>query len=267
MTQTKPYDSIQSLGDSIGDTIASHIDLAFRRIMPGIGVEIEPGFVRLLTGELHPFGNFSCVCHPVNTETTARAIEPLHQISAPSAVFLTGAVPDAVEAQLSQAGFVRHGGMPCMGVEIDSIPETQLPPGFTFERVSDESKREEWANVFARGYELPPRVGAAFAGGIDGDDRPDAPLQYFWIRNGDTPVCTSLIYMHEGLAGIYGVATLREARGKGLGAFVTAQPLRIARELGYRVGVLQASEDGHPVYRRIGFQDFGEVPLYVRMPS
>jgi predicted acetyltransferase len=75
------------------------------------------------------------------------------------------------------------------------------------------------------------------------------------------------VYLHNGVAGIYGVATLPEERGNGLGAHMTAAPLRIARELGYRVGILQASEDGHPVYRRLGFADFGEVPLYLRLQA
>ena len=47
----------------------------------------------------------------------------------------------------------------------------------------------------------------------------------------------------------------------------TAEPLRIAHRLDYRVGVLQASDEGHPVYRRIGFVDVGAVPLYLRMPA
>ena len=63
------------------------------------------------------------------------------------------------------------------------------------------------------------------------------------------------------------VATLPEARGQGLGAHVTAEPLRRAQALGYRVGVLQSSDAGHPVYRRLGFQDVGAVPLFVRMPG
>lgn len=157
--------------------------------------------------------------------------------------------------------------MPCLGVDIDKLPPTQLPDGYTFERVSKAEDRQQWADVFARGYELPLPIGTAFAGGINDDNSQDAPVQYFWIKEDDQPVCTSLVHMHEGVAGIYGVATLREARGKGLGAHITAQPLHIAKALGYSVGILQASEDGHPVYQRIGFEDFGQVSLYVRMPS
>tara|TARA_R110000782_G_scaffold54637_11_gene115542 strand:- start:29596 stop:30402 length:807 start_codon:yes stop_codon:yes gene_type:complete len=264
---TRPFGSMDEIGDGLAPLIAGHIDLVFRRIMPGPGVEILPGFVRLVTGEPHPFGNFACVRDPVTAAVVREAIEPLQRCGAPAAVFLTGPWPEDAERVLTDAGFGRHGGMPCMGVEIEQLPESSLPPGCTFERVSDASERAEWADVFARGYELPGRIGHAFAGGIDGDDRPDAPVQYFWIRRDGVPVCTSLVFLDRGVAGIYGVATVREARGMGLGAYVTAQPLRIASRLGYGVGILQASEEGHPVYRRIGFRDFGEIPLFVRMPD
>ena len=62
------------------------------------------------------------------------------------------------------------------------------------------------------------------------------------------------------------LATIPEERGKGLGAHATAEPLRLVRELGYGVGVLQSSPAGHSVYRKLGFADVGEVPLYVKMP-
>jgi GNAT superfamily N-acetyltransferase len=267
LSDTAPSPSIAAIGGGIGGLICRHIDLAFRRIMPGPGVDVEAGFVRLVTGEPHPFGNFACMSHPADVAGTEAAMKPLLACGAPAAVFFTGGVPGEVVERLGAAGFARHGGLPAMAVEIEKLPGTGLPNGYTFSRVSDRGEREKWAEVFARGYGLPLRVGSAFSGGIDGDGRSDAPVQYFWILKDGKPVCTSLLYLHEGVAGIYGVATVPEERGKGLGAFVTAEPLRIAHRLRYCVGVLQASEDGHPVYRRLGFADFGEVPLYVRMPQ
>lgn len=51
--------------------------------------------------------------------------------------------------------------------------------------------------------------------------------------------------------GIYMVATLAQARGKGYGGAVTAAALASAPDL---PAVLQASDDGQPVYSRLGFQ-------------
>jgi len=268
MIDSTPHPSIAAIGDGIGGLICRHIDVAFRRIMPGPNVVIEPRFLRLVTGEPHPFGNFACMPDPPAADATGvrAAIEPLLRCGAPSAIFFVGSIQVSVENVLKETGFERHGGLPAMAVEIGQLARTELPSGYAFARVVTE--RQTWGDVFARGYGIPQPVGAAFAGGINGDGRDDAPLQYFWILNQHgKPVCTSLVFLHDGVAGIYGVATLPEERGKGLGAFITAEPLRRVHELGYRVGVLQASEDGHPVYRRLGFSDFGEVPLFVRMPK
>jgi len=63
------------------------------------------------------------------------------------------------------------------------------------------------------------------------------------------------------------VGTMPGHRRRGLGAALTAFPLKAARELGYRTGVLQASEAGYGVYRSLGFEDDGQVQLYVRVPE
>ncbi len=96
---------------------------------------------------------------------------------------------------------------------------------------------------------------------------PDASVQFFVIFKDAKPISTSLLYLHGGLAGIYCVATVPAERGRGLGAHVTAEPLRIAYDLGYRVGVLQSSVAGYPVYKRLGFAGFGGVPLYIHVPT
>lgn len=60
--------------------------------------------------------------------------------------------------------------------------------------------------------------------------------------------------------------TLRTLSGKGLGEHITAEPLRLAAQRGYHVGVLQSSEAGYNVYQRLGFQNPGGRPIFVRMP-
>ena len=90
--------------------------------------------------------------------------------------------------------------------------------------------------------------------------------QPFWtylaLLNGK-PVATSQLFLSAGVAGIYNVTCLPEARGKGIGAAVVQAPLLDARAIGYRVGILQASELGYPVYRRLGFQDYGGLSVYL----
>ncbi len=70
--------------------------------------------------------------------------------------------------------------------------------------------------------------------------------------------------LHSGVAGIYAVATLPPARRRGIGAALTRLPLLEAHAEGYAIGILQSSELGHPVYRRLGFRDVCTFHLYVR---
>ncbi|HEX9037355.1 MAG TPA: hypothetical protein VF808_10235 [Ktedonobacterales bacterium] len=74
-----------------------------------------------------------------------------------------------------------------------------------------------------------------------------------WL--GDEPVATCQMVLGASSAGIYLLTTVARARGRGIGAAITAHPLLEARDEGYRVGVLQATEMGHPVYKRIGFSE------------
>jgi predicted GNAT family acetyltransferase len=50
-----------------------------------------------------------------------------------------------------------------------------------------------------------------------------------------------------------------EARGKGIGATMTLKPLQEARSMGYGVGILQSSEMGYPVYKRLGFKHLCQI--------
>lgn len=264
---TQPFASIADAGSKLGPLAAAHIDATFRAILRGPAVRIDAGAIRLITNEPHPFGNFAMLADASDLGAASSAVKALVACGAPSAVLTTAPPSEALAKLLGSSGFERHAGLPGMAVDIDLMAATALPSGYTFVRMAGSGMADEWGEAFARGYELPLGVGRQFAAAIGDDDSDDAPMQYFAVRKGGRMVCTSVVHVRDGVAGIYAVATVPEERKKGLGAHATAEPLRRVHRLGYRVGVLQASEAGHHIYRRLGFVDVSEVFLYVRMPS
>jgi GNAT superfamily N-acetyltransferase len=268
LDQTNAFSTLTAIGDRIGLLSQRHLETTFRLLAPGASVVHEVGFLRVMTGEPHPFGNLALVSEGRNLAGVRTAVEPLLAGGAPAAVlFPDGAVGPDVDAHLRELGFQNHAAMPAMAVEIDGLAETSLPVGYRLERAGG-NESEAWAECFALGYEIPLGVARLFSPNtFGGNGGPNAAVQFFSILKGSRYVATSMLHLEDGLAGIYCVSTIPEERGKGLGAHATAEPLRLARRLGYGVGVLQSSEMGYSVYRRLGFADVGGVPLYVRLPS
>jgi GNAT superfamily N-acetyltransferase len=66
----------------------------------------------------------------------------------------------------------------------------------------------------------------------------------------------------EGDAGVIFVATLPEARGRGLAGGLLAAALVEARERGCDISTLQATKVGEPVYARLGYQRLGAIQMW-----
>lgn len=79
-------------------------------------------------------------------------------------------------------------------------------------------------------------------------------VRFYLGRLRGEPVCTAALIATGPVAGIYWVATPERHRGQGLGEAVTWAAVRGGLELGCRIGSLQASMLGAPVYRRMGFE-------------
>jgi GNAT superfamily N-acetyltransferase len=71
---------------------------------------------------------------------------------------------------------------------------------------------------------------------------------------GDEPVATSGLLLSEAVAGVYNVATVPGRRGRGIGEALTWAAAQAGLDQGATCSILQASEQGEPVYRRMGYQ-------------
>jgi ribosomal protein S18 acetylase RimI-like enzyme len=170
--------------------------------------------------------------------------------------------PSDSEPALSSHGFGFSNDTPGMAVDLNEMNDSiQSVDGFEIRTVDDEESLKNWAKVFVNGYGLPPAwESITFDLWVQlGLDLPIRNYLGYW--NGE-PVSTSTVFYGGGAAGIYCVATLPEARGKGIGAAITLKPLQDAREMGYRVGVLQSSELGFNVYQRLGFRHLCQIEYF-----
>ncbi len=139
----------------------------------------------------------------------------------------------------------------------------ETPPNLRIEVVRNQEMLRTYATVSMRGFDASPEDNKVYYdtySGIGFGD--DLPWQHYigWLD--EQPVAVSSLLLHAGVAGVYGVATIPEARRQGIGAAMTLAPLRDARARGYNIGVLSPSDMGLHVYQRIGFREYSTIHIY-----
>ena len=177
--------------------------------------------------------------------------------------------PADLGVHLEASGFAHLGDGPGMAADLHALDENlPQPPGLIIVPVADERTLRDWVEVTGAGYGEPEPIRQARydvhrALGLGSD----LPLQRYVAYLDGQPVAMSALFLGAGVAGVYEVATAKAARRQGIGAAVTLAPLLRARALGYRIGVLQASEMGTSVYTRLGFRQVCAFALYAWEPK
>jgi GNAT superfamily N-acetyltransferase len=149
------------------------------------------------------------------------------------------------------------------GLVLDSSPtamargldESLVPPsGASVEPLHDLDVFDE---VESAAWDFPP---GALADGMPGVVR---EFRCYLARAGDgAPGAIVGTLHHRGDCGVTLVATTPAARGRGLATAAMLHALREAFADGCTTTTLQATAPGRPIYRRLGYEEFGTAELW-----
>jgi ribosomal protein S18 acetylase RimI-like enzyme len=169
------------------------------------------------------------------------------------------ATPHDLGKRLEARGFNEVEACPGMTIDLADLPDpvTDAGPGIHIREALTEEDLGAIYELIAWRWEVPPEVKPLlpevthqFPVGSK-----DSPLRTWIAWHMGMPVSKVVMNLDAGVAGIYGVATKPEVRGLGLARKMTVLALHTARDLGYRMGVLESSEMAMKLYSKVGFSD------------
>jgi GNAT superfamily N-acetyltransferase len=170
--------------------------------------------------------------------------------------------------KLAAHGFTTFGVSAGMAIDLKEMNEgVPSPSRLQIIEVKDIKTLKKWCHVTCVGFGIPEPAEPSLLEWLKTDIEYHQPIKFYLGLLAGKPVATSMYFLGEGVVGIYFVATLPEARNRGIGFAITQKPLLEGREMGYRIGILQASKMGEPVYRKMGFKKYCKFQSYAWLPK
>ena len=168
---------------------------------------------------------------------------------------------------LAARGFEVEQGMPAMTIDLANLPPLDVPANVTIDEVDDDPEALRDASTIALTTNgLPPWCVDGYLEALEA--LPDRrTIRTFLAKRDGAPLASSVLMSAGGVAGLYNVGTLPDARRTGLGRLVSIAAMAAGRDAGYRAGVLQASDLGRPVYEAMGFKERAMFTFAVRVPA
>ena len=180
-------------------------------------------------------------------------------------VFVRGGYDDDLIAVAENDGLNFVYETPEMVTE-QLVEQRSLPESAEVRRVTDTDQVGDYWELTAKAYvslSFPPELFGYY-------DRRDGMLAdnvaaFLGYLDGK-PVSAAMAIVHDGVAGIYWVGTLEEARGRGLAWATTAAATNAGFDLGAELASLQASHMGVRIYARMGYRALYTYRLFMAAP-
>lgn len=175
---------------------------------------------------------------------------------------------EALCAALADNGLQNQRNWAAMSFDLSRTgPFNQSVPGLTVMRVPNERTLLRWIAVVTESFGIPAPVATHFRDYyLKMADPRSLPWDYFLGIYRGRPVACGKLFRGADSAGIYLIGTLPEFRRMGIADSMMRKLLSTAREEGYETAVLQASDMGLPLYRRLGFEEVMTIRIFAWTP-
>lgn len=151
-----------------------------------------------------------------------------------------------------------------MAANLKEIPQNLSPlEGLKIIKVTTLEELADFAEVIAANWQPPAESVIQFYQKVASVAlASDSLIQFYVGYWNEKPVAASELFLEAGVAGLYCISTRLEFRNRGIGSAITLAPLLEAAQKGYRMAILQASETGENLYRRLGFKPYCNFDIY-----
>lgn len=234
----------------------------------GATIYQEPEASWFVTGI--PFIRLNMVIRANLTPETPEAkiheiLTKIESVNAPTSWVVGPSLQHPKIAHLVQAHGWSTVSVEGMAADLEHIDEhIHLPAGATLERVETTESLQQMISTIASGMPWPDAGRDYILHFVQKHGFVSHPaVRYYLARLNGEPVATSLLFLGGGVAGLYCVATLPQARRQGIGRAISQLPLLDARAMGYRIAVLQATNAGAKVYRALGFEQKCRIDFWI----
>ena len=237
----------------------------FFELDPGAAIEDGPGWLFGAGSSSHPVisnGAFRRDDGVDEGEFVARAQEFFATRGRGFSVWVRGGQTEDHDliAAAEVAGFQLVYEMPEMTLA-EKLEPPELPPGAELRRLTEIEQASDFWRVAIASYSdigFPPEV---FAGYTNHTGLLAENVVAFLALLDNDPVGIAMTMVSHGVAGIYWVGSLEQARGKGIGRAVTVAATNAGFDLGADIASLQASPMGKPIYEAMGYETAFEYQM------
>ncbi|MFC0505384.1 GNAT family N-acetyltransferase [Micromonospora costi] len=166
-------------------------------------------------------------------------------------IMVRGEAGEEVAALAARHGLLDRGDLPLLACAAGDIALRAATAQRGAVRQVGATESDLYTDTLTRGFEAPEGTFGSLMGGgvLDAD-----PITGYLAEEAGKPAGTGLGLRTGGVVGVFNIAVVPTARGRGLGRAITETVLRDGVAAGADAAYLHSSDMGRPLYESMGFR-------------